>query len=155
MRVKKERTTYRTDDGRTFVDKAKAEEHEALDALRRAYEEAKYAFGKAMAERFQTADGEPFKIGLWHDYYFITPGYFSLPVLVKVDFWGRNWDWREGSDESDSLVLVDCKDDRGQTMDHHRDFRIDELYWHEQKAKAALKKRQLEWLEEKKKEIAG
>ena len=154
MRTLKKQTTYETEDGSEFESKEAAERHETLCQVRQAYDDAKLAYGMLLAERCKTADGEPFQLGMWHDYYYITPGYFSWPKLLKVDFWGRNWTW-EQRDEDDQLVIISDKNDVGGKMDQTREFRIEELFADKGKAEAALKVRRECWLDEKRRELKG
>jgi hypothetical protein len=148
MKTIKAKTTYRTDDGREFTDQKQAERHDRLVKAKREYESAKRTLGKLMAESCLTADGQPFKIGLWPDYYWITPGYFSMPSLLKVSFWGTNWDWEESSDEATTVVLLSDLSDSGQQLGHIRRFPINELYANKDRAQAALIEAQRKWLRE-------
>ncbi|MFA7254108.1 MAG: hypothetical protein WC107_06175 [Patescibacteria group bacterium] len=150
------KTEYRTRDGRSFETERAAAQHEELIDLRDGYELAKQALGRKLAETFKTADGQPFSVGLWTEYYWITPGHFSLPALLSVDFWGRNWTWEENG-EGDTLVLISHLNDRGEDISDRqgRRFPINELFANRAKAKAELANRQRAWLQEKLTELNG
>jgi len=154
MRTIKEKTTFKTEDGREFESEKAAKKHEALVVAKRDFEEAKATLGRILAENFATADGYKFEIGL-RDYYWITPGYFTVPRLLKVDFWGTNWNWEEAPKESTTLVLLSYRDDAGEVMDksYGRRISIDELYAYKDEAEKALLVRQREWLEERLAEV--
>lgn len=154
MKTVKSKTTYHAKDGREFTDQTAALHYEELLDAKEAYEEAKRNFGKLLAETCNTADGEPFRVGLFSDYWYVTHGYFAMPNLLKVDFWGRNWTLEENrQDEATTVVLIGNLADDGSKMDRGRAFRIDELYAKESNAKAALLVAQRSWLEEKLREV--
>ncbi len=156
MRTNVKETTYSTGDGQEFTNPAAAKKHEELCEARKAYENSKRELGILLAERCRTADGRLFDFGIWSKYYWITPGHFTVPDLIEIDFWVSNFDWRENrEDESDTIVLIDYKNDVGGRTEHPRDFPINELFMDKSKAAAALRIAQLGWLEEKRREIEG
>ena len=153
MKTIKPKTTYEALDGRKFTDPIAAKLYEELEAAKRRYESARFELGKLLAESFKTADGLPFKLGLWPNYYWIAPGWFSMPNLLTVSFWGTNWGWEE-NDNATTLVLISNMDDQGKHLDHSRQFPIDELYSDETRAKRALIAAQEKWLAERAAEVA-
>lgn len=150
------KTEYRAADGRTFSDEASAAKHEELVELRNNFKCARDDLGKAFAATHKTADGHSFQFGIWGDYYWITPGFFSLPSLQSVSFWGNNWDWRSSDDETgDDFVLISYVENKYGRGGESRDFKIQDLYRDKKNAEAALNVVQIEWLEARKKEIKG
>lgn len=121
---------YKTSDGREFGNETDAQRHELLIAAKRKYEDARHEYARALAESQRTADGQPFNLSGMHDYYYITDGYFSMPEIVRVDFWYWNCDINE-ADETVIVVLDSQKATR-------REYRISSLYYWKGNARKAL-----------------
>ena len=154
MKAAATQTIYEAGDGRKFTNKKAAGRYGALVKAIAAYEDARRTLGQILAECFNTADGEPFRFGP-DEYFWIVPGLFSLPQLRCVNFWGSNWDWKEGPGESTTLVLICSADHNGRTTDGGQNYKIPigELYRKRSAAESALRVRQREWLNDRLKEL--
>jgi hypothetical protein len=161
MKTVTKKTRYKTEDGMTFDNQESAKRHEEFALAIKDYENAKHTLGKILAERCKTADGKTFSFGLWHKYYWITPGYFALPRILECEFWGTNWSWDSSHDIDDiretdpAICLLFYQDCNGQKMDHGQHILISELYAGRAAADAALKTAQKQWLNERAKEVEG
>ena len=147
MKTVKSKTTYEVH-GREFSSAAKAAEFEKLVAAKQAFEDARNALGKLLAESFTTADGEAFRFARWTYYHIFTP-YNSVPRLFEVSFlyWSWNFESFEHGDETD-LVLFTSHDPWGNKCDREHGYPIRELYASREKAEAALRLAKRDWLVE-------
>lgn len=139
---------YVTSDGVKFSDQARAERHERLIVAQKAHEDALRNFSRALWETQLTADGQPFTVSS-RTYYFITPGYFAMPTLREINFYGGLWSME--IDERDHLTIIykaDGLKERGER------FRIDDLYLSRTRAQLELADRLEVWLKEKQEEVA-
>lgn len=146
MAIKKE-FKFKSSDGQTFDDETEAKKHDALILAREEYEGALRKLNQCIAETTRTADGHLFEFGLWRTYYYVTPGYFSMPVLAEVPYLGWNWDLNE-HDDSVEIVLHEGNDNR------RREFKVNSLYVDKRTALAALIGAQQAWLKERQEQIA-
>jgi hypothetical protein len=153
MKIIKSKTKYCAEDGTEFSSKELAKGHEKFVEAKHAYDYARNTLGKMLAKSCITADGKEFRIDLWHEYFWITPGYFSMPSILTVEFWGNNWDWRYVNESQKEIVLISRKDDFGKIIDNSREFKIEELYFDKNAVHAAIKDVQRKWLNEKLKEL--
>jgi len=87
MGIKKieKKETFRTSDGDEFDDEASAEKHETLISAKAAYESARDRYARILWETQITADGQPFKFGLWRNYYFVSE-FTDWPFIHSVEF---------------------------------------------------------------------
>ena len=146
MSVKQE-TKFKTSDGREFSNQKEAEKHDALILARGKYSEALRQMNTLIAETARTADGHLFEFGLWTTYYYVTPGYFSKPVLTEVPYLGWNWDLNERDDQVE-IVTREGNDNR------QREYKISDLYRNKKAALLALVESQKEWLKEREQEVS-
>jgi hypothetical protein len=85
-----EKLTFTATDGTEFYTKEEAIAHEQVDEAYNAYQDAVKALNIAIAEKLVTADGVPFQVEGWVDYYYIFGQFDSdRPVVkdVKIDHW--------------------------------------------------------------------
>ena len=148
MAITTQPTQYQTSDGRAFSDKARAERHERLIVAERAYEDARREFARALWETQLTADGQPFTINV-RTYYYITPGYFSMPTLREINFYAGIWSME--MDERDRLLIIYKPDGTKETAEH---YSIDKLYLSRTHAQIELADQLEAWLKEKQDEVA-
>jgi len=146
---------YQTNEGCEFEDEASAKRHEAICDAKAAYENAKHLLSKLLAESCKTADSHQFEFGMWHEYCWIRRMYDRLPELVKVSFWGRNWEINCEAVEGDSVVISELNDCHGSRVGYIRSFPIHELYRDNAKAQEALIAAQRVWLAERLRELSA
>lgn len=143
----KTETTYKTQDGREYANEKDALKHERLKELREKYDNAKHVYAKALWETQVTADGKPFDLAVWRNYYYVSPGYFGKPNLKEIHF----YTWSMELDEDDILCIryhEDTTNGRQWTS-----YKINELYSSRVLAEYALVDALLEWLRERTEEI--
>lgn len=128
MTVQAQPVIYKTTDGREYTDKEQAERHEALTAVKTAYEDARRNYAAALAESHKTADGYQFKLTGMRDYYFVTPGWYGAPEIKKVAFYIWNCDLSD----NDEAAIVDTSEGR------RIEYKISALYRQKANAKKAL-----------------
>ena len=145
MAIKQE-IKFKSSDGKQFDNEAEATKHDALILAREEYKTALRKLNSLIAETTRTADGRLFEFGIWGTYYYVTPGFFSMPALAEVPYLGWNWDLNEYND-SVEIVLREGNDNR---LNH---FKINDLYRDKRKALAALVDAQREWLREREAQI--
>lgn len=145
MTIKQE-TKFKTTDGREFDDQKEAQKHDELILARELYEGALRKLNQLTAETTRTADGHLFELGLWANYYYVTPGYFEMPALSEVSYIGWNWDLNE-RDDSVEIVTREGNDNR------QREYKISSLYREKAKALAALVEAQKAWLAERQAQV--
>lgn len=146
------KTKFETEDGRKFTDQKAAETHEQIQAAATAYEQAREAFGRVLAESQRTADGFPFEFGL-SDYYYIAL-WGGLPTIRRVDFWYRNWSFDyDRENEPAKFCLLHFEGDGGR-CGNGQPFRIGDLYRHRANAERALVEAQEKWLAEETERVA-
>ena len=155
MKKIEKKTLYETSDGREFESELQAAKHEKLILARREYESARREFATHLASSFKTADGHDFEFGLWTNYYHIFKPAKSIPGLVRVEFWGREWDIVDCRGETDTLVLLSYVDGFGNANRQGVEYPINELYRYYENAEKALKKVQMKWLETMRAQIEG
>lgn len=97
--IKKTEVKFRTTDGSEFDTEKEAEKHEELYQANEAYDTARRRLGKLLAETQKTADGKAFEFGIYRDYYFVTPGYWSWPALQQIPYLGWSWQWDNSGDK--------------------------------------------------------
>lgn len=141
MAVKQE-VKFKSSDGRAFNNEAEAKKHDALILARQEYKAALRKLNQCVAETTRTADGHLFEFGLWKTYYYVTPGFFSMPALAEVPYLGWNWELNEYND-SVEIILREGNDNRV------REFKINDLYLEKRKALTALVDAQKAWLKER------
>jgi hypothetical protein len=145
MTIKQE-TKFKTTDGREFVNEKEAKKHDELIVAREQYETALRKMNRLIAETTRTADGHLFELGLWASYYYVTPGFFSMPQLAEVSYLGWNWDLNEHND-SVEIITREGNDNR------QREYKIKDLYREKSKALTALVEAQKAWLAERQSQI--
>lgn len=143
----KTETTYKTQDGREYTNEKDALKHERLNELEEKYDNAKTNYAKALWETQNTADGKPFDLGVWKNYYYVSPGYFGKPTLREIHFYV----WSMHLDEDDILNIryhEDTTNGRQWT-----NYKISDLYSSKLQAEYALVDALREWLQERTEEI--
>jgi hypothetical protein len=140
---------YKTSDGMEHETEAAAVAHQAVLDANEGLKDALKTFNAALAATLVTADGEPFRISVWHDYYFLTMGLWSPPQMQKVSF--SPGDWRLRRQARDNAVEVGTK---GETDEVIRWFAPSSLYYHERNAERAWVAAQEKWVAEKALELA-
>jgi hypothetical protein len=147
---------FKASDGREFENEEAAKNYEALVEAKTQYQNARRHLGQLLAKSFKTADGYPFTFGLSNYYHVATP-WNSLPHIITIDFWYRNWDYEDHADdqgsESTTFVILAVKDAYGNKSEYGVKYPINELYRDEKNAKRALVKAQAEWLAQRTKEL--
>jgi hypothetical protein len=115
-----EKLTFTATDGTEFDTKEEAIAHERVDEAYKAYQDAVKGLNIAIVEKLVTADGVPFQVEGWVDYYYIF-GLFDSdrPTVkeVKIDSWkfeltSNNFAYIKGSfyngtDRVDSNFRID------------------------------------------------
>lgn len=140
---------FTTKDGREFSSREAAEAHEAISTAYLAYERARMILGDLLAKLERTADGQPFRFGVFHDYFYINPAWGGRPHLETVNYCGRNWEYNlEEYSETGEIKLLQTNNGRESA------YRVSELYVSKAKAEAALIPLLEEWLEKQRVEIA-
>jgi hypothetical protein len=134
----KKSTTYKTTDGEEFTDEAKAIAHEEIITLKRAFDSARYAYGRALAQREKTIDGYPFEIR-YRTYYYIQD-FFGMPHLVDVTF-ANDWEFTIDEHRDRITILQPRKESTG-----HTHYHIENLYHDRDNARKALAAKQAEYL---------
>lgn len=137
---------WKTMDGREFSSEKDAQKHQAVLGAQEVYRDAVRMLGKVLAESMTTADGCAFDWSNWN-YYYITPGYWSLPGISVVKFYVWNVDFEE---RDGTLVIVDHEG-----KDGPRRYAINDLYADRTAANRALVTRREAWLAEKTAEVAA
>lgn len=154
MKTIKSETKFEANDGRKFTDPKAAERYEAVLEAKRAYQAACQALTEAAAECCLTADGKSFRFDVWRGYWSITPGWFAMPQLRRIDFsWVSHWCLKEIPPDNDgtTVVLVDLGKNDERTRG--QEFPVNELYLDEHAARVALIARQEAWLAEQAAEV--
>lgn len=146
MAIKQE-IKFKSSDGKAFDNEAEASKHDALILARDEYKTALHKLNNIVAETTRTADGQLFEFGLWETYYYVTPGFFSMPALAEVPYLGWNWDLNE-YDDAVEIVVRQGNDNK------QREFKINDLYRDKRKALRALVDAQMEWLREREAQVA-
>jgi hypothetical protein len=147
MTVKQE-TKFKSSDGREFDNETEALRHDELAVAREEYEHALAKMNGLIVKTTRTADGYLCELGIWIDYWYISPGWHGLPNIHKVPYLGWNWDLSRHHDE---VVIVHRETGRERTDE----YAISSLYRNKKNALVALVEAQKEWLQERQDEIAN
>lgn len=131
MTIKEIPQMYETSDGQEFKNKMMAERHEEMVEVKHEYDTARRAYAKALAATQITADGRPFDLKSYHDYYFVTLGLEILPAVRWVSFSY----WNIELDDQDTGFLVQHEERRGGRQRIR--YEIGKLYYFEKNAKKA------------------
>lgn len=124
-----QKVTYRTSDGAEFSDEEAAARHEMLVETEKEYKAARRKYNKALLKTQKTADGQPFRLGTWDEYYWIGPSWYGgWPQLRTVHF----YPWSMELDYNDELTIMHREDGEWQ------EYRISDLYANEANAMEAL-----------------
>jgi hypothetical protein len=148
----KSQTTYRTSDDCDFSDQKEAEAHEKIVVARREFERADQALAVLLAESCRTADGHPFRFGIWKTYYYVHKTGPSYPELASVEFWGRNWDHASGY-EGDKFVIWSFRAPVTDKFHSGIPYAINDLYLIESNARDALRAARRQWLDDRHREL--
>lgn len=135
----KAKTTYKTTDGKEFEDEAEAIAHEEIITLKRAFDSARFAYGRALAQREKTIDGYPFEIR-YHTYYYIQQ-FTGMPYLADVTF-ANDWEFTL-DDYKQRITILKPRQEGGGNIHYH----IDSLYRDRENARKALVAKQVEYLQ--------
>lgn len=129
---------FRTNDGKTFTDKADAERHEKLVEAEAEYKRAMSTYARRLFETQKTADGHPFELGLTRNYYYVAHYYdnLSVPRLVSVSF--SHLDARLDEKGRDDVIVITG------TNDSKMKYQITSLYRDRVNAEKALAEKQIE-----------
>lgn len=121
---------YQTSDGKKYSSLKQTERHEAKIAAKSKYEDARREYARTLSESQLTADRYLFDMSVLDEYYYVTPGWFSMPDIRKVSFYYWNCDLND----QDETVIVDRDNGKGTRTD----YKISELYWRRENAEKAL-----------------
>lgn len=126
---------FLTTDGRDHTTKADADAHQRLLDARDSYDRAGRLFEQELAKTEKTADGFPFKLGIYRRYYFIVFGNAG-PMLREVEV---NTDTRVQMADGRPEVVTYQQDHRsGGPFYRIARYRISDLYWQEHAARRAM-----------------
>lgn len=145
MAVKQE-VKFKSSDGREFDDEKEAQRHDELIVAREAYEHALSKMNGLIVKTTRTADGHLCELGIFIDYWYVSPGWHGVPDLRKVPYLGWNWHLNYHNDE---IVIVHRESGRERTDE----YAIKDLYRSKKRALAALAEAQQAWLKEREAEI--
>jgi hypothetical protein len=137
MMVRKS-TTYKTTDGEEFTDESEAIAHEEIITLKRAFDSARYNYGRALAQREKTIDGHPFEIR-YHTYYSIRQ-FTGMPYLAEITF-ANDWEFTLDDHKDRIAILQPRKNEGGYTYSY-----VSDLYHDRDNARKALAAKQAEYL---------
>lgn len=142
-KVRKIESVFKTTDGGEFSTGEEAAKHQAILDAKANWEDACRRYGEALLAAAKTADGEVVELSLMRDYWYVHPGFVGqMPRLLRVSFYR----WNCTYDERDGLTITESTDGR---CSH---YKVSELYVDRQKARDALYKKQLETIDEFRKE---
>lgn len=141
-----EETKFKSSDGREFDNAVEAQRHDDLIVARREFEHALQKMNDLIVKTTRTADGHLCELGIFRDYWYVSPGYQGVPDIRKVPYLGWNWHLNYHNDE---VVIVHRESGRERTDE----YVIKDLYRSKKRALAALVDAQMEWLKERESEI--
>lgn len=145
MAVKQE-TKFKSSDGREFESEVEAQRHDELIIAREEYNRALARMNQLIVKTTHTADGYLCELGIFRDYWYVTPGWHGVPDIRKVPYLGWNWHLNYHNDE---VVIVHRESGRDRTDE----YAINTLYREKKNALAALVEAQKAWLQERQQEI--
>ena len=138
---------YKSSDGQEFETEEQAQSHEELIEAKKQYETARSVYGQHLFESQKTADGHPFDLCAYRDYWYVGR-FLSFPLLERVSFHRGNC----GLNDRDETVIIQHQDDdRG--CRQFTEYSIGDLYLYEKNAQVALLAAQKERLEELSKSV--
>lgn len=146
MPVKQE-VKFTSSDGREFDNEVEAQRHDELIVAREEYNNALAKMNSLIVKTTRTADGYLCELGIFKDYWYISPGWHGLPDIRKVPYLGWNWHL---SHHNDQVVIVHRESGRDRTDE----YAIADLYADKKNALAALVEAQKQWLTERQEEVA-
>lgn len=143
----REEITFKSSDGREFDNAVEAQRHDELIVARQEYEQALARMNSLIVKTTRTADGYLCELGIFIDYWYVSPGWSGMPNLHKVPYLGWNWHLSYHGDE---VVIVHRESGR----ERSDEYAIKDLYRSKKEALAALVKAQEKWLTERQEEVA-
>lgn len=146
MAVRRE-TKFKSSDGREFDNETEAQRHDELIVAREQYEHALAKMNGLIVKTTRTADGYLCELGIFVDYWYVSPGWHGLPDLRKVPYLGWNWHLNYHNDQ---IVIVHRESGR----ERNDEYEIGSLYRNKKNALVALAESQKAWLEERRQEVA-
>lgn len=138
---------FKASDGMEFESAVEAERHDGLVLAREAYVEACRLLNRRLAETQRTADGQMFDFGLSRDYWYLAPGWQTMPRMYAISFSGWSCSVEVRSDGGVAIISED--ETRSRTA-----YRIVDLYRNKRKAEEALVAAKEEWLAVRSQEVA-
>jgi len=135
--------------GKEFDTMGEAQRHSAICDARDELEEAQRKFERVLAEGCKTADGHPFRFGVFADYWSVFAPHRSMPHLVHTEYFCNAWRVREHPVNGALEICHEPSDSekRGRWIE------IRYLYAKEANANAALLAAQREWIADRHREI--
>jgi len=144
----KQKTTYKSADGKEFPTEAEADRHDAILKAKDEYETARRKLGMLLLANEQTADGMQIEIGEKTLYCVI--GQHYAPVAQECHFYWNSWDWQ--LDHKDRVELrfrlTQGKDERLVTV------KLSDLYAKRDNARQAVLEAKRQIIKDKQDELA-
>lgn len=147
----KSKTVYKASDGSEHATEDAADRRSVLVEAQRQFESAAKAVSRSLGATAMTADGEPFEMGGWASYWYVSPGWGGMPQLLQKRCY--SFDAEVRLDHREECLILRCLEGEGSRREY-RDYEINTLYKSEQKAREALVKACDEWLAEQTAQIA-
>lgn len=147
MSVKTTPVQYESN-GRKFKTETEAKRFDAICTAREELECAQRKFQRVLAESAKTADGEPFRFGVFCDYWHVFKPWNTMPRLEKFCYMCLSWSVKEDGE------TIQIREDENADPHKRRYIDIAELYASETVGRKALIVAQEEWLEERMEDIA-
>lgn len=115
MAVTKKKAAFVCRDGEEFATEADAARHEELLDATTNFSEAQRRLNRAATGCQLTADGEPFDVTRWGDYWFLAEWHQGGPALCRVSFgYGTEFQLDQyGGEKNSQLELVVFKQHTG------------------------------------------
>ena len=149
MPIKAKPAQFVASDGKEFASQKEAEAHQELIESASKFDAARRRFYVAVAESQKTADGVPFDLNRWQDYYVLCRHGYCGPGLRRIMF-GYTTRIELSGDANDQVQLIVMEDaNQGKTAS----FFISDLYFEKEAAHAALAQAIREHIAEKQEEL--
>ena len=121
---------YQTSDGQVFEDQAKASRHQELIDLKNELEIVQERLKLVLGKNFQTADGYPFELHAFGEYYVVHNSYYGMSSISRVDFWVRDIE----IDDDGTIYVFESRGDHSVMVR----YRMSQIYKREKYAQLAL-----------------